>query len=159
MGWYLMSDNWQHQIRNKVHNKCHATELSPNHSIPLSPWENCLPLNLPLGPERLGTDARNLNFKIKFNFRITGLPCWGSDHWSDKESACQCRRHEFDPTNQRHEFNLGRSQMPWNNEVCVPQPLSQHSRAWDQQLPKPTCSKEALQQEKPLQQEAHVISN
>jgi len=31
---YLLSDQWWHKIRNKVHNKCNALESSLNHSSP-----------------------------------------------------------------------------------------------------------------------------
>ena len=40
--------------QNKVHNKGNPLELPPNHPPP-GPWENCLPQNRPVVPEKLGT--------------------------------------------------------------------------------------------------------
>ena len=51
--------------------------------------------------------------------------------------------------------DLGRSPMPWNSEAHVSQLLSLCSRAQETQLLKPAQPRAyALQQEKPLQQEA-----
>ena len=51
----------------------------------------------------------------------------------------------------------GRSPMLWSNEAHVSQLLSLSSRAQEPQLLKPAHPRAcALQQEKPLQQEAHV---
>ena len=47
-------------------------------------------------------------FLLLNNYR--GLPWW----LSGKESACQCRRHQFNP-------DLGRSHMPQSNGAHVPQ--------------------------------------
>ena len=40
--------------QNKVRNKCNPLESPPNHPPP-GPWENCLPQNRPVVPEKLGT--------------------------------------------------------------------------------------------------------
>ena len=57
----------------------------------------------------------------------------------------------------------GRFNMPQINSACIPQRLSQHSEAWDPQLlsPPPTTTEACmlpLQQEKPLQGEAHALT-
>ena len=52
----------------------------------------------------------------------------------------------------------GGSHMTWSNSAYAPQQLSLCSRAWDWQLPKPSCPRShASQQEKPLQWEAHAL--
>ena len=52
----------------------------------------------------------------------------------------------------------GKSHMPWSDKASVPQPLSLGSRTREQQQLKPTCPRAcALQQEKPLQREAHAL--
>ena len=56
-----------------------------------------------------------------------GLP-W---RLSGKESACQCRRHGFDPW-------LGKSRMLWSSSAGAPQLSSLCPGAWEQQ-PEPTC--------------------
>ena len=74
------------------------------------------------------------------------LPWW----LSGKESACQCRRHEFDPWS---------GKIPHATEqisLCA-QLLSLCSRAQEPQLLKSECPGAcALQQEKPPQREAHT---
>ena len=52
----LLSDQWQHYLRNKVHDKCNAFETSPNHPAP-SPvsGKNYLPRNGSLVPRRWRT--------------------------------------------------------------------------------------------------------
>ena len=58
----------------------------------------------------------------------------------------------------------GRSRMPWSNKARAPQLLSLRSRAWEPQLLNPPATTTeahvprapALQQNKPLQWEAHA---
>ena len=52
----LLSDQWQHEIRNKVHKKCKWPWIILKPSpLPLSLWKNCLPWNWLLMPKRLET--------------------------------------------------------------------------------------------------------
>ena len=57
--WDLMPDglrwSWCNYNRNKVHNKCHVLESSPNHPHP--PWKSCLPWKWSLVPKELGITA------------------------------------------------------------------------------------------------------
>ena len=53
----------------------------------------------------------------------------------------------------------GRSPTPWSSWACVPQLLSLCSRAWESPLLKPESPRaHALQQEKPPQREAQVLT-
>ena len=63
-----------------------------------------------------------------------------------KESACQCRRHRFNPWSRK---------MPHAAEQ-LPQLLSLCSRAWELQLLKPAHLRAGVPQEKALQREAHT---
>ena len=56
-GLVLLSDHWQHQIRNEGHDKCNVLESSRNHPPTPSPWKNGFPRNRSLVPKRLGTAA------------------------------------------------------------------------------------------------------
>ena len=67
--------------------------------------------------------------------QLLGLPRWRSD----KEPACQCRGHEFDP---------------WSRKI--PHAMGQQS-LWATTLEPTLPRAHALQQEKPLQWEAHVL--
>lgn len=56
---YLLSDWWQHYIRNKVHNKYNVLESSQNHPPTPSLRKIYLPGNQSQGPKRLGTTVRD----------------------------------------------------------------------------------------------------
>ena len=79
------------------------------------------------------------------------LPWWSSG-W---DYACRfpaCRGHRPDPGPGR------RFHIPQGNSACAAELLSPHSRALMLQVLKPECPRaRALQQEKPLKWEAHVL--
>ena len=73
---------------------------------------------------------------------------------SGKESACQCRGHRFNPWSKK--IPHAKEQL----SPCAPQLLSLCSRVQVPHLLKPVCPRtHALQQEKPLQWEAHACCN
>ena len=80
------------------------------------------------------------------NCDLEALPWW----LSSKESACQCRRHRFNPWSGK----IPRAGEQLSPSTTTTEPVL---RAWGRKLLTPSCpTASALQQEKPLQSEVRA---
>ena len=94
---YCLRWSWCDNTRNKVHNKCNALELSQSHPHPYPPppWENCLPWNQSLVPERLGTSGLNSRDVLSHRLKTGSLRSrcreagsfWSCDEGSDSSPS------------------------------------------------------------------------
>ena len=122
---------------------CNAGDTGDAGLIP--GWEDLLEKEMAIHSSIFAWEINRIHFKIK------GLKKSGETALKvSSVRNSKCHKSDFpggsvvknlpanagdtDPTS-----GLGRSHMPWNNKVCAPQLLSQHSKAQEPQLPS-TCA-------------------